>query len=134
MKIKDEKYKTELAKIEDENLKSIAKDILNEHTHLSLENGRFVCTVCKEGWSKVPRLRQEPVCTFSLHRNSKQKMEDHMKACNHKTILVANIYDYAEKIKLQEIAIDEKKRVQNHEKRFSTSLLPSEGRYFGIDV
>lgn len=42
MKMKDEKYKTELAKIEDENLKSIAKDILDEHTHLSFENGRFV--------------------------------------------------------------------------------------------
>ena len=60
----DDKYETKLAKIEDGSLKTIAKDILNQYSHLSLSNGKFVCEVCKEGWSKVPRLQQEHYALF----------------------------------------------------------------------
>ena len=74
--MRNERCAEELKKIEDEALKTTAKDILDEHENCYLKDGRFVCETCEDGWEKVPTLNKQPQCTFALHRNSKQKMND----------------------------------------------------------
>ena len=68
----------ELAQI-DPTLHKVAREVVAENNCIDLEDGHFICNVCFNNWNKTGLMKTRPNCKFVVHRNSKQKIRDHIR-------------------------------------------------------